>query len=80
MTKVRSTARQGAISIRDKFGDLKSSRPIGTDIPMGRIMVMVRRNQLHFSHEHDFAPLYDGCKTNVCACGAVQDQGDGEVY
>ncbi len=58
--RVRSTARVGAVSIRDKHGDLKSNRPIGTDIPMSKIMMMVRRNQLHFTHEHDFSPLFSG--------------------
>jgi hypothetical protein len=52
---------------------------IGTEIPMGKIMWMVRTNRLYRTHEHDFAPLYDGCKTLICSCGAVQGD-DGEVY
>jgi hypothetical protein len=80
MAKVRSTAAsaKGVVSIRNKRGDEMFHATIGTEIPMSKIMWMVRRNQLHFTHEHDFAPICDGCKTQVCSCGAVQE--DGEVY
>jgi hypothetical protein len=77
MAKVRSTARIGAVSITDKHGNKTRMATIGTEIPMAKIAWMVRTGRLYGTHEHDFAPLYDGCKTLVCSCGAVQD--DGEV-
>jgi hypothetical protein len=79
MAKVKSTAREGAVSIRDKHGDLKQSRPLGMEIPLEKIRWMVRVNRLYSRHEHDFSPLYDGSRTLVCSCGAVRSP-DGEVY
>jgi len=73
---MRSTARQGAVSIRNKHGDLYQSRPIGVEIPLARMAFMVRSQRLYARHECDFSPLFDGSKTLICSCGAVQVWGE----
>jgi hypothetical protein len=77
-SKVHSTARDGAVSIRDKTGRLYQSRPIGVEVPLARMAWVVRINRLYSHHEHDFAPLFEGSHVQVCACGAVLSQE--EVY
>ena len=76
MTRVKSTAREGAVKITDKRGELYQSRPIGVNVPLAKIAWMVKMRRENARHEHDFSALYDGSKTLVCSCGAVMAQGE----
>lgn len=71
-----STARKGAMTVRNKAGKLlQPIRPIGTEIPMNRIRWVLshrRIDPLFGGHECDFSPLFSGCPTSVCACGKTQ--------
>lgn len=71
----RSTARIGAVTVRDKKGRLlQPIRPSGTEIPMSRMRWLLRQrtDPMYGSHECDFSPLFGGCRTAVCACGKTQ--------
>lgn len=73
-----STARQNAVSIRNKRGELMSSRPIGTAVPLAKIAWMVKMRRENAVHDHDFSPIFDGSQVLVCACGATLGDGDAE--
>lgn len=72
---VRSTARHGAMTVRDKKGRLlQPARPIGTEIPMSKMRWLLRQrtDPMFGAHECDFSPVFDGSRVTVCACGRTQ--------
>jgi hypothetical protein len=70
---VHSTVRVGAVTITDKHGDLKNSRPMGVNVPLAKIAWMVKMRQENPLHDEcDFSPIFDGSDILVCSCGRTQ--------
>jgi hypothetical protein len=74
MMAPKSTAREGAVSIRDKKGRLYQSRPLGIEVPLSRMAFYLRTRRDDAHHEHDFVALFNGSEIQVCACGQVLSQ------